>query len=163
MNNEGDSLQKLADGTVTVENGLGTAELVPLTKGVSLHGKMGADGYIPKNDGWFERLTKIEDETGRTDHNGQPRRIGRDPMSIPVDVLTASGHPRRRTSSVVAALSKALELDLAKNYALVEYADLRRYCLDCSEGMAEIRRCAIIDCPFLALSHGAQPAQSETR
>jgi hypothetical protein len=98
MNNEGDSLQKLADGTVTVENGLGTAELVPLTKGVSLHGKMGADGYIPKNDGWFERLTKIDDEIGPTDHNGQPRRIGRDPMSIPVDVLTASGHPRRRTS-----------------------------------------------------------------
>jgi hypothetical protein len=145
------------DGTVTVENGAETVEPVPVTKGVTLNGKMGADGYVPENDDWFERLTKIDDETGRTDCNGRPRRIGHDPMSIPLDVLTSSGHPRRRTSSVVAALSKALELNLAKNYALVEYADLRRYCLDCSEGTAEVRRCAIIDCPFWPYRMGRNP------
>ena len=80
---------------------------------VRLDGKMDADGYVPENDAWFDLLTKPDDETRRTDSNGRLRRIGRDPMTVPLDVLIAAGHPPRRTASVVAALRKALELDLS--------------------------------------------------
>jgi hypothetical protein len=115
---------------------------------------MSADGYVPENAAWFDLLTKPDDETGRVRSDGRLRRIGRDPMSIPVDILTASGHPPRRTSSVVAALRKALELDLSD---MREYRDLRRYCLDCAENSAEVRRCAIINCPFWPYRMGRNP------
>jgi hypothetical protein len=130
----------------------------PLSKPrpVALDGKMGADGYVPENDAWFDILTKPVDETKRTDHKGRSRRIGHDPMSIPLDVITASAHPPRRTSSVVAALRKALEVDLPA-YELHEYRDLRRYCLSCAENSAEVRRCAIIDCPFWPYRMGRNP------
>ena len=121
-----------------------------------LAGKMSADGYVPENAAWLDVLTKPDDETGRTRSDGRLRRIGRDPMSIPLDVLTASGYPPRRTSSVVAALTKALELDLS-SYAMREYRDLRRYCLDCAENSAEVRRCAIINCPFWPYRMGRNP------
>ena len=55
--------------------------------------------------------------------------------------------PLRDTRQLVAALRKALELDLL-GYALREYRDLRRYCVDCAENSAEVRRCTIIDCPW---------------
>src|SRR5690242_2306362 len=108
---------------------------------VTLRGRMSPDGYVPENDSWFDALTKSDDETGRTDHKGRPRRIGRDPMTIPLDTLAASGHPLRRTSRLVAALKTALDLDLS-GYAMREYRDLRHYCLDCAENSAEVRRCA---------------------
>ena len=137
---------------LTGEDGLPLPKCPP----VSLDGKLGADGYVPENDAWFDHLTKPDDETRRTDSKGRLRRIGRDPMSIPLDTLTASGHPPRRTSSVVAALRKALDLDLS-GYALREYRDLRRYCLDCAENSAEVRRCAIIDCPLWCFRMGRNP------
>jgi hypothetical protein len=113
---------------------------------------MGTDGYIPENAPWFEHLIRIDDETGRTDSNGQPRCIGRDP-----DILTAAGHPRKRRSSLVAVLSKAMELDLQETYAFVGYGELRHYCLDCADGPAEVRRCAVIDCPFWPYRMGRNP------
>jgi hypothetical protein len=58
--------------------------------------------------------------------NGKPRRIGRDPMTIPPDVLTASGHPPRRTLTIVRVTETALELDLS-GYAMREYRHLRSY------------------------------------
>ena len=54
---------------------------------------MSADGYAPENAAWSDPLTKPDDETGRTRSDGRLRRIGHDPMSIPLDILTASGHP----------------------------------------------------------------------
>jgi hypothetical protein len=71
---------------------------LPQSRPVALDGKMGADGYVPENDAWFAYLTQPDDETRRVDHKGRPRRIGRNPMSIPPDVLTAAGHGPRRTS-----------------------------------------------------------------
>lgn len=123
---------------------------------VALDGKMGADGYVPENDAWFAYLTQPDDETGRVDSKGRSRRIGRDPMSIPTEILTAAGHGPRRTSSVVAALRKALEVDLSE-YELREYRDLRRYCFDCAENSAEVRRCAVVDCPFWPYRMGRNP------
>jgi hypothetical protein len=126
----------------------------PTCSPVTLKGKTGADGYVPENDAWFDQLTKPDDETGRVDSKGRPRRIGRDPLSIPPEVLTAAGHPPRRTSSVVATLRKALDLDLED---LREYRDLRRYCLECAENSAEVKRCSIIDCPFWPYRMGKNP------
>jgi hypothetical protein len=48
---------------------------------VTLDGNMSAD-YAPENAAWSDPLTKPDDG-----------RIGHDPMSIPLDILTASGHP----------------------------------------------------------------------
>jgi hypothetical protein len=85
---------------------------------------------------------------------GEPRRIGLDPMAVPLDVLTAAGHGPRRTAGIVSALATALELDLG---GLREYRDLRGYCLGCAENSAEVRRCAVINCPFWPYRMGRNP------
>jgi hypothetical protein len=66
---------------------------LPSLPPVRLAGKMTADGYQPENWQWFDILT--EPSPSRTDSTGQPKRIGLDPMAIPVEVLTASGHGPR--------------------------------------------------------------------
>ena len=157
------------EGAMTLEHDASALELpvashltgedpvpLPQSRPVILDGKMGRDGYIPENDVWFNDLTKLDDETRRIDSKGRPRRIGRDPMSISLEILTASGHPPRRTSRLVAALSRALDLDLS-GYAIRKYRDLRRHCLDCAENSAEVRRCAIINCPFWPYRMGRNP------
>lgn len=135
------------------QNGKCPRESVPVT----LAGKMdpNGSGYIPENDAWWDVLT--EPGTGRTDSKGRSRAVGRDPMTIPPDVLTAAGHPPRRTRSIVSALSVALDLDLGAEFGLVEYRDLRRYCVDCAGNYAEVRRCAVINCPFWPYRMGSNP------
>ena len=130
---------------------------------VALRGKMDPDGggYVPENDAWWDVLT--EPGTGRADSKGRSRAVGRDPMSIGLDCLTAAGHPPRRTRPLVAALSRALELDLGDLYGLRTHRDLRRYCLDCAENSAEVRRCAIINCPFWPYRMGRNPHNRGTR
>ena len=56
---------------------------------------MTSNGYEQENWEWLTRLTY-------TDSEG--RRVGRDPMSIPPEVLTAAGHGPRRTKSIIRAL-----------------------------------------------------------
>jgi hypothetical protein len=56
---------------------------------------MTSDGYQPENVAWFEVLT-ITDSQGR--------RVGRDPITIPVEVLTASGHGPRTARRVLGVL-----------------------------------------------------------
>jgi hypothetical protein len=119
---------------------------------VALRGKMTPHGYEPENGAWFDYLTKPDDETRRTDSKGQPRRIGLDPMSMPLDVLTAAGHGPRRTASIVSALG-----DEPVSADIKRYKNLRKHCLDCAENSAEVRRCAIIDCPFWAFRLGRNP------
>ena len=63
---------------------------------------MTADGHRPENWQWLEVLT--EPHPSRTDSRGNRRRIGRDPMAIPVETLTASGHGPREARRVIAAL-----------------------------------------------------------
>ena len=119
---------------------------------VTLRGEMTADGYVPENWAWVDHLTKPDDETGRVYSDGTPRRIGRDPMSIPLEVLTASGHGPRETRRIVSALGdEPLAVEIKR------HKDLRRHCLRCAENAAEVRRCAIINCPFWPYRMGRNP------
>lgn len=99
-------------------------------------------GYAPENVGHLDHLTEIADG----------RRVGRDPMALPVDVLTAAGHGPRRTTRIVSALGDVPLVD-----GLRRYKDLRRQCLACAENAAEVRRCAIIDCPVWPYRMGRNP------
>jgi hypothetical protein len=132
-----------------------TRQVSPL-RNVALRGKLTADGYIPENWSWLDHLTKPDDEMGRVNSRGELRRIGRDPMTIPLDVLNASGHSQRPTRVLVRSIETALELDLS-DYGMREYRDLRHYCLDCSNGVSETRRCAVINCPIWPYRMGRNP------
>jgi hypothetical protein len=52
---------------------------------VAGRGKMTPRGYQPENAAFLDQLTE---------HAGIVARIGRDPGTIPLDVLTAAGHLR---------------------------------------------------------------------
>ena len=114
---------------------------LPPVKGA---GRMTPDrGYEPENDEYFDLLTEV-------DENG--RRVGRDPMDIPLDLLTASGHPALRTRSLKAAMKDVVLVDELKRHK-----DLRQQCLTCAENAAEVRHCAVIDCPFWLYRTGRNP------
>lgn len=110
--------------------------------GVSGRGAMKPTGYRPENADHMSVLTKVVEGC----------RIGRDPMTIPTETLTAAGHGRRSTASIVSAMG---EVDLVDG--LKRYKDLRRHCLSCAENSAEVRRCAIIDCPIWPYRAGRNP------
>jgi hypothetical protein len=59
---------------------------------VAGRGRITSAGYQPENVTYLGRLTK-------SDSHG--RRVGRDPGTIPLDVLTAAGHPRTNAARVV--------------------------------------------------------------
>jgi hypothetical protein len=115
-----------------------------------LRGRMTADGYVPENDAWFDHLT--EPSPNRLDRTGQPRCIGRDPMTIPVAVLAASGHSPREARRVISALGdEPIDPDIRR------LTQLRQHCLACAENAAEVRRCAIINCPLSPYRMGKNP------
>jgi hypothetical protein len=104
---------------------------------------MTGNGYEPENWEWLTVLTY-------TDSEG--RRVGRNPMSIPPEVLTAAGHGPRRTKSVIRALG-----DEPVDASIVRHRHLRRHCLSCATTPGEVRRCAIIDCPVWPYRMGRNP------
>jgi hypothetical protein len=80
-------------------------------------------------------------------------------MTIPVEVLTASGHPPRRTRELVSAFAKADGGDLPWLPDVHEIKDIRRHvCLPCTDhNDAEVRRCTTINCPFWPYRMGKNP------
>jgi hypothetical protein len=103
-----------------------------------------------ENDSW---LPYLSDGIGKN-------CAGRDPMTIPLDVLSASGHPRRRTAELVNAFRKADgDEPMWWTGLVVEYADIRRHvCLPCLDGNdAEVRRCTTINCPLWPYRMGRNP------
>jgi len=117
----------------------------PAAEPVCLKGRMGPYGYEPQNAAWWEVLTSPSPK-------GERRRYGRDPMSIPPEVLVAAGHPPRRTRAVVSTLR-----DDVRGHDIRSHKDLRRYCLTCAESPSEVRRCVVIDCPVWSLRTGHNP------
>jgi hypothetical protein len=67
----------------------------PMAQPVRYAGRMTSNGREQENWKWLAVLT---------DTDSEGRRVGRDPMSIPPEVLTAAGHGPRRTKSVIRAL-----------------------------------------------------------
>jgi hypothetical protein len=97
-------------------------------------------------------------------HLWLPYLAGRDPMSLPTDLLTASGHPPRRTAELVAAFVRADGGDcLTWRQNVKEYADIRLHvCLPCVAGnVAEVRRCSTINCPFWPYPMGRNPHNTQ--
>jgi hypothetical protein len=117
---------------------------------VSLQRKSVADGTIQEeNHEWLPFLAD-----GAVKHC-----VGKDPMTIPLEVLTASGHPRRWTRRLVDAFAKGAGVDCLGHDEIKEYADIRRLaCLPCLDGNdAEVRRCSTINCPFWPYRMGRNP------
>ena len=108
-------------------------------------------GYIPENWQWFEILTEPH-PLGLSDSRGQVRAVGRDPMTIHVETLRASGHGPREARRVIGALG-----DEPVDPTIKRLTELRRHCLSCAENAAEVRRCAIINCPLWAFRMGRNP------
>lgn len=111
-----------------------------ICKPVSGRGIMSAKGYVPENAAYRDILT--DTVSGKT--------IGRNPMDIPLDDLNRAGHPNRRTRDVVSALEDVF-VDIRR------HKDIRRHCLECVENAAEVRRCAVIDCPAWPYRMGKNP------
>jgi hypothetical protein len=78
-------------------------------------------------------------------------------MGIPTEVLTASGHPPRRTRALVSAFDEGAGGEVFGLEDIREFRDIRQYCLACVEGEAEVRRCTTINCPFWPYRMGRNP------
>jgi hypothetical protein len=126
---------------------------------VALRGHMCPDGggYVPENDAWFKELTEPHPDPKFDHPNPARRRVGRDPMSIPLDVLTASGHPRRWCAAVLSAYRNGMGYAPDEGPKVRTYKELRSICVECADNRAEIRRCTIINCPLWAFRMGRNP------
>lgn len=157
--------------TLLLENGLEqrpmTAPSLPTSQAepCRLRGKMTPNGYEPENKAWLDVLTYPDASLGKR-ADGSPRRAGRNPMNIPLDVLTASGHPPRRIRELVRALCNPRGLQKGNETGdpverlgdVHRYRDILAYCDECSGGSArDRRRCAVINCPFWGYRMGRNP------
>jgi hypothetical protein len=120
----------------------------PTSFPVSLARKLTASAGTQEEN--FEWLPHLTDGTGK-------RCIGRDPMSIPVEVLTAAGHPPRETRRIVGAFVRGAGGEVFGLQDIRRHKDIRRYCLRCVENAAEVRRCSTINCPFWPYRMGRNP------
>jgi hypothetical protein len=121
----------------------------PKAEPVSLQRKAYADGSLQVEN--YDWLPYLADGVGK-------HCVGRDPMTVPTETLTASGHPPRRTAQLIAAFAKGAGGDCLGLEGIREYRDIRkRYCLSCVESDAEVRRCATINCPFWPYRMGRNP------
>ena len=78
-------------------------------------------------------------------------------MTIPVKVLTASGHPPRRTAQLVSAFAKGAGGEVLGLENIRRHKDIRHHCLRCVENSLEVRRCSTIACPFWPYRMGRNP------
>lgn len=103
---------------------------------------------------WLDILAPLEPTA---DQDYVPKRRGVDPMTLPLDVLTKSGHPRRPASMCLRAHSR--DLGLPKDYDRDRgLKRLRDICLDCSGGSpGEVANCSQIHCPLWAHRTGHNP------
>ena len=117
--------------------------------------------YQPENHEWRDRLC---------DRDSDGKLIGKDPMDIPLDVLMASGHPQTRAGVVVLRLREMHGVDIGEmrhdGFLGLQPSDFPkrlttirdRVCNACCDGnKAEIRRCAIYDCPAWPFRMGRNP------
>jgi hypothetical protein len=82
---------------------------------------------------------------------------GLNPLEIDPAVLTAAGHPPRRTSAVVAAFNKIMGGEIFAVARIKRHSDIRAYCMTCVANSAEVRRCTTFWCPFWPYRMGKNP------
>jgi hypothetical protein len=85
---------------------------------------------------------------------------GLNPMEIDPAMLTAGGHPPRRTRDVVAAYKRVMGGDCfsASAERVQRHKDIRAVCLEClDENAAEVCRCTTFWCPFWPYRMGRNP------
>ena len=80
------------------------------------------------------------------------KTVGRNPLGVPVAMLTAAGHGPRKTAAVVAAMG-----DVEIVEGLRSYKDLKRQCDACVEFRMERLGCVVIDCPIWPYRMGKNP------
>jgi hypothetical protein len=126
-------------------------------KPVAYRGRMTKDGYQPENHEWRDWLCDRDQNGGL---------VGKDPMTLPLDVLSASGHPQAKVRDVLARRAIMDGTDHGREGADGRFAPdgmsltkIREHiCVPCSSGnKAEVRRCAIYDCPAWAFRMGRNP------
>jgi hypothetical protein len=111
-------------------------------------------GYQPENHEWRDWLCD-------RDLNG--RLVGKDPMTISLDVLTASGHPRTAVRDVNHRLRIMQGIDTGEmrdsSFGASRLTKIReQICMPCSsEQFSEVRRCTIYDCPAWPYRMGHNP------
>lgn len=153
----------------------------PVDRPVATRGRMvRGDGdryatYQPENHAHRDQLCDIEIVSSwRNPATGEVRTVtqfvGKDPMTIPLDVLTAAGHPQAAVRSVILRLRVMHGVDIGEARhdgflglrpqhlpkRLTQVRDT--VCAACCDGnKAEIRRCAIYDCAAWAFRMGRNP------
>jgi hypothetical protein len=70
---------------------MSTQQRLDPARPVSLQGRVAEAGWLPENSRWRDQLLHV-DEDGCL--------AGRNPMDVPVELLTASGHPHRTAQQV---------------------------------------------------------------
>ena len=118
-------------------------------KPVSLRRKPhGTEGMVEENHDWLPYLC---DDKGK-------HCVGRDPLTIPTEILTLAGHPRRRTRDLIAAFNNATGGENLGLERVSGYRAIGGWCLRCLDGNApQVRRCSTINCPFWPHRLGRNP------
>jgi hypothetical protein len=119
---------------------------------VRLRGRMTPKGYRSENADWLPFLTYA---TKQRRHDGTPRRAGRDPMTLSLDVLTKAGHPKRSMKAILRAYGEGAE-------GVRTLRDVVDHCNECAGGNTARRKCAVINCPFWLVRTGRNPYSRHT-
>lgn len=110
-------------------------------------GVMTLEGLRYENTAWRRALL---DQDGR----------GRDPFTIPLDVLAVVGHPKRSLAQLrraMATTTRGRPDPDAYPAHIRTYKAIRAHCYGCAETPVEARRCAIFNCPFWPYRLGRNP------
>jgi hypothetical protein len=123
-----------------------------MAKPVESRGQSTDTGYRMENYSWFPWLTRRVGD----------RLEGRDPKSIPANILSGSGHPPRSATNRIRAYLRWLDVerDPKRDKGLKR---LRELCLSCANTAREVRVCACIDCPLWAHRMGTNPHNHHKR
>jgi hypothetical protein len=124
-------------------------------------------GKVPDGASRGSESEKIDGTEGSSTENpesillsGKGRyAIGLDPREIPVEALTAAGHPPRRTGQLVSAFVKWVgEAPFDSEFQKIKgHKHIRGYCLRCVENTAEVQRSTTVLCPFWPYRMGCNP------
>ncbi len=117
--------------------------------------------YQPESHEWRDWLC---------DHDELGNLVGKHPMTLSLDVLTAAGHPQTAVRSVLTRLKVMHGVDHGREgddgFLGLQPQDFPKrltqvrevVCMACSSGHpSEVRRCAIYDCPAWPLPMGGNP------